>query len=140
MITDSAYANDIQPKAGAIPFLKALKAANVSLCVATASVRSHIESALKRCDMLSLFDHVLTCDELGHGKGEPFIYRTAMELCGADRQSTLVFEDAWHAAKTVHADGFPLAVIEDDSSRNHKQELTDIADIYMKDFEDTQDL
>ena len=132
------YTDEVLPKPGAAAFLERIKKAGIRTCIATASDRYQIEAALKRCSMEQYFDAVFTCSEVGHGKDEPFIFRRAMEHFGAERSGTIVFEDAIHAARTAKADGFTVAAVFD-SNEKRQDELRALADIYLPDFEHTED-
>lgn len=105
-IIEHFYRDEVQPKPGVVPFLKELRAKGVDVCIATATDRYLIEAALRRCGVEALFDAIFTCSEVGHGKDEPVIFRRAMEHFGAQRGSTVVFEDAIHAIETAKKDGF----------------------------------
>ncbi len=132
------YINEIQPKPGVTGFLEELKKAGIPVCIATASDRYQIEAALKRCSMEQYFDAIFTCSEVGHGKDEPFIFRKAMEHFGASRSGTVIFEDAIHAAETAKADGFTVAAVFDGSEKR-QDELRALADLYLPDFEHTEE-
>ena len=119
-------------------FLEHMKKAGISMCIATASERYQIEAALKRCGMSQYFDAIFTCSEIGHGKEEPFIFRQAMEVCGAERNTTVVFEDAFHAALTARKDGFSVIAVYDESEK-YQEEIRRLADCYLVDFVHTKD-
>lgn len=68
---ENCYFPEVQPKQGVISFLRELKAADVRMCIATATDRYQIEAALRRCDMLDFFEGIFTCSEVGYGKDEP---------------------------------------------------------------------
>ena len=93
-----------------------------------------IESALRRCGIENLFDAIFTCSEVGHGKDEPVIFRRAMEHFGAQRGSTVVFEDAIHAVETAKKDGFTVAAVFDESEKR-QDEVRALADCYITSFE-----
>lgn len=132
---ENYYINVVQPKPGIPELLEELKSSGTSICIATATDRYLIEAALKRCGLLKFFDVIFTCSEVGAGKDEPIIFRKAMEHFGADRESTLVFEDSLYATKTAKADGFKVLAVCDQSEKN-QAELEQIADIYIESFED----
>ena len=123
------YLSEILPKPGVCEFLEHMKKAGISMCIATASERYQIEAALKRCGMSQYFDAIFTCSEIGHGKEEPFIFRQAMEVCGAERNTTVVFEDAFHAALTARKDGFSVIAVYDESEK-YQEEIRRLADCY----------
>ena len=128
------YLYEVQPKAGVIMFLQKLKQQGTTMCIATASDRYQIEAALKRCNMLEYFDEIFTCTEVGHGKDEPYIYRTAMNYYEADRSNTIIYEDALHAIRTAKKDGFKVVAVFD-KSEMHQDEIKHLADYYVADFE-----
>lgn len=135
---EHCYRDEVQPKDGVIPFLQKLRAAGVSLCIATATNRPLILAALRRCGMEELFDAVFTCTEVGHGKDEPDIFRIAMEHSGASRGSTVIFEDAFYAVETAKKDGFTVALVRD-ASEKRQEELRAMADFYITDFHHTEE-
>lgn len=132
------YEEDVLPKPGVTAFLERLTEEGLSLCIATATDRHLISAALRRCGMERYFDVIFTCGELGHGKDEPIIFRTAMEHFGAARGNTVVFEDALHAARTAKADGFVLAAV-CDASEKRQDELRALADCYLPDYGHTEE-
>jgi len=130
---EDAYFHEVQPKSGVIPFLHALKATDIRMCIATATDRYQIDAALRRCDMLDFFEGIFTCSEVGHGKDEPIVFRKAMEYLGTDRSNTVVFEDALHAIQTAKADGFMTIGICDSYIQEQKQ-LQTLCDCYLTNF------
>lgn len=134
---EEAYFHEVQPKPGVAGFLRALKAAGIRMCIATATDRYQIEAALRRCRMSEFFEGIFTCSEVGHGKEEPEIYRTAMAFLGADRGSTVVFEDALHAARTAKGDGF-LTVGISDPYIPEQEQLHALCDCCLADFRQTE--
>lgn len=127
------YFDDVQPKPGIPAFLQTLRDAGVTLCIATATDRYQIEAALQRCGLDHFFPAIFTCTEVGHGKDNPLIYRLAMAHCGADRDTTVIFEDAIHAVETAKADGFTVIGIRDESEPRQPL-LQSLADCYLTDF------
>ncbi len=127
------YIYHVLPKPGVIGFLEQMKKAKITMCIATASEKYQIQSALKRCGMEHYFQAIFTCREVGYGKDKPTIYQKAMEYCGADRNTTLVFEDALHAIKTAKTDGFRVVAVYDDSEK-HQNRVRELGDYYLSDF------
>lgn len=130
------YFNTVQPKPGVIDFLERLRSGGVRLCIATASARYQVRAALKRCSMEAFFSEIFTCDDVGHGKDEPFIFRKALEHLNTARADTVVFEDAYYALKTAKADGFITAAVYD-SYEKKQEELRAAADFFLKDYTNT---
>ena len=130
---ENAYLQEVQPKVGVRSFLQQLRAAGIRMCIATATDRHPIEAALRRCDMLDLFDAIFTCTEIGHGKDEPVIFQKAMEFLGTDRSDTVIFEDALHGVQTAKADGFLTVGIFDPYIQEQEQ-LQKLCDCYLTEF------
>lgn len=134
---ENCYFHEVLPKQGAISFLRELKAADVRMCIATATDRYQIEAALKRFELLDFFDAIFTCTEVGHGKDEPVVFWKAMEYLGTDRSNTVIFEDALHAVQTAKADGF-LTVGICDPHIQEQEQLQSLCDCYLTDFSQTE--
>ena len=132
------YIHEVLPKPGVVDFLERMKKAEIQMCIATASDRYQIEAALSRCGMKHYFDAIFTCSEVGHGKDEPVIFQKAMDHFGADRSSTVVFEDAIHAVQTAKEDGFSVVAVFD-SSEKRQTEIRDLSDCYIADFNHTEE-
>ena len=131
------YINDVLPKQGVIEFLDKMKSLNIPMCIASATDRYQIKTALNRCQINHYFDEIFTCSEVGYGKDSPVIFRNAMEHFKANRSTTLVFEDAFHAIQTAKSDGFMTIAVFDDSEKRQK-EIKSLADCYILDFRDTE--
>lgn len=131
------YTHDVLPKPGVIEFLERMQKADIPMGIATASERSLIQAALRRCGMERFFKAIFTCNEVGYGKDEPIIFRKAMDSFGADRRTTFVFEDAYHAVQTAKADGFTVVAVLDDSEKR-QDEIRKLSDCYLEDFEHTE--
>ena len=131
----SAYREEILPKPGAEAFVRELGSRGIRCCIATATDRTLIEAALERCGMADCFSKIVTCGEVGCGKTKPDVFRRAMELLEADRDSTVVFEDALHAAETAKRDGF-FTIGVYDVYESHPGDLRAVCDGWLPGFED----
>ncbi len=130
------YLNKAELKDGVADFLHELKNNGVKMCIATATDRYLVESALKRCKVLNYFSEIFTCTSVGHGKDEPIIYREATNHLNIDKKDVIIFEDALYAVKTAKADGFTVASIYD-SSETNQDEIKSLSDFHFSDFSDT---
>ena len=126
------YLYRAEPKPGIKGFLEQLEEQGVSMCITTAAERRLVEGALKRCGMDRFFGKIFTCGEVGHGKDEPMIYEQALSFLGTRKTETVVFEDAYHAARTAKNAGFSVAAVYDDHETN-KEALRSLADWYLED-------
>lgn len=117
------YQYDAQPKEGAIELINELQAKEIPMTIATSTDRCHIEVAFKRLGILDCFVKINTCSDIGIGKEAPDIYMDCAKSMDSDIESTWVFEDAYHAAKTAYNAGFQVVGIYDKASAAHHQEL-----------------
>lgn len=129
------YFHAVEPKPGMIEWLEELSAKGVKMCIATATDRYQVEAALIRCGMRQFFSEIVTCTEVGSGKDQPLIFRRALECLGAERSSTVVVEDAFHALKTAVSDGF-MTVAVYDAHESRQAQIREIADVYLMDYHD----
>lgn len=136
-IIEDFYIYEVLPKAGVKEFLEQVKKAQIPMGIVTACDRCLIEAALDRCGMKHYFEEIFTCSEVGHGKDEPVIFRKAMEYFGANRSTTVVFEDAVHAVKTAKADGFTVVAVFDKSEKR-QNEIRNLSDCYISNFKNTE--
>lgn len=132
-IVDDFYRYEAQLKPHADQFLTQLHQAGVKMCIATATERSLVEAALKRCGILDYFSEIFTCSSVGTGKDEPAIYREALKFLGTDRSNTIVFEDSLHALTTAKKDGFYVTAIYDEHEE-HPEEMQRLSDCYIADY------
>lgn len=130
------YFYTVQPKECVITLLEQMKVKGIKMCIATATDRYQVEAALKRCGMESFFSEIFTCSDVGHGKDEPIIFRKAIDYLGTTRANTVVFEDAYHAAKTAKADGFVTVAVYD-SHEEKQKELQALSDFYFENYTET---
>lgn len=132
-MVENYYRQRASLKPGVKEFLMKLHEAGVKMCIATATDRYLVEAALRRCQVREFFSEIFTCSQVGSGKEEPVIYRTAIEHLGTDKSETVVFEDAFHGLKTAKEDGFLVAAVYD-AHEDKQEEMRIVSDFYIKDF------
>lgn len=132
-ILEQDYRCEIPLKPGAAELLTWLQENRVKLCIATATDRYLVEAALKRCKVLSYFEKIFTCTEVGHGKDEPHIFEAALRFLGTEKTETVVFDDALYAVQTAKKAGFLVAAVYD-SDEKEPDEVCRLSDIYLEDL------
>lgn len=135
-MVESFYMNEAVMKEGAAKLLREMKEAGVKMCIATVTDKYLVKAALERCGADDYFSEIFTCADVGHSKREPVIYREAMKHLGTERADTLVFEDSFFAAKTAKDDGFKVIAVYD-RHEEKQEEISRLADLYIKDLSDT---
>lgn len=135
------YQTQVEAKAGAQDFLRALRSRGVRTYLATATDRKVITAGLSRTGLLSLLDGLVTCGDLGVDKNTPTIFDYARDQMGTATEDTWVFEDAVHAACTAQRAGYPVAGVADPYSDQQALQaactlylpnLTDVTGFYAK--------
>ncbi len=127
------YENKATLRPGAEKLIKKLHDKGVKLCVATATESGHAKNALIHTGLLSYFDEVLSCKDLGIEKNQPDIYFEAMRRLGFEQGDVAVFEDALHAVETAKSAGFYVVAIYEQNVENHER-VKELADIYLRDY------
>lgn len=132
---DEFYVNQVCARPGVNEFLSRLRRAGARICVATASDRYQVETALAHAGVDTYIERIFTCTELNTGKHEPFIFNAAREFMGTDIAATWVFEDARHAAYAAKSAGYKVCGVYD-ASEPDQPGLRAVADVYIKSFEE----
>ena len=131
-----AYNTVIGLKPGVENFLKRLKAAGIPMFVATNTRRELVEDGLRHNGLLSYFDGILTCPEVGEGKKDgPAVYEQSMLRLGGTKENTVIFEDAIHPIRTAKKAGFRVAAIYD-ACESESEEIKALADYYFYHYDD----
>ena len=125
------YFHETTLKAGIVPYLEELRKRGAKMCVATATDRRLVETALERCGILDYFVRIFTCGEEKTSKSSPDIYIRAAAFLGTEISETLVVEDALHAIKSAKKAGFPVAAVYDLSEDDHQEEIKGLCDYYL---------
>ncbi|MBR2445149.1 MAG: HAD family phosphatase [Clostridia bacterium] len=133
MIED-LYKSTVPLKKGVAEFLAGLSKAGVRMCIATVTDKYLVEAALTRLKVRQYFGEIITTAEVGCGKNDPKIYRTALAYLGTEKHETLVFEDVLHALMTAKNDGFPVAAVYD-KHELRQTEMKKNSDYYITNYE-----
>ncbi|MBQ3489674.1 MAG: HAD family phosphatase [Clostridia bacterium] len=131
------YRNTVTLKKGVAEFLERLSKNGVKLCIATVTDKYLVEAALTRLKVRQYFGDIFTTAEVGCGKNNPKIYRTALAHLGTPKSKTVVFEDTLHALMTAKNDGFSVAAVYDEHEPM-QAEIKAKGDYYITDFEIAQ--
>lgn len=129
------YKNRVPLKEGVRSFLEGLREEHIPIMIATAGDRSNLEAALKRLCIQNWFEGILTCTEMGIGKGSPDIYLAAALQMDIEPQETLVFEDSYHAICTAKKAGFPTVAVYDKADDKYLGKIWNTADIYLSAYD-----
>ncbi|GAB3948050.1 HAD family hydrolase [Spirosoma harenae] len=88
------YRPHLQPTAGLLPFLDALKAHQIPMAVGTSAPESNVRFTLDGLSLRPYFNAIIDASMIHRGKPDPEIYLTAAECVGVSPGRCVVFEDA----------------------------------------------
>ncbi len=128
------YLDVIQPKPGALKLLRDLKAAGLTMCVATLTPQPVAEMALRRHGVLDLFEFVVCGGDTGLRKSSPEFFHHVAGRLNLNARECVVFEDAVYAMRGAHSAGCAVVAIEDATSVPDEAEIREICDIYVDDY------
>jgi len=126
------YKNEAKPKAGAVELLSYLKRKNVKLCLASATARDGLETALTATGIKEYFDLIISCADIGVGKDRPDVYLAALRKLGLSKDDVVVIEDSCVALETAKNAGFHTVGVYDKYNFGHDR-LKAAAEIYLDD-------
>ncbi len=130
------YKYEVCPKKGVIELIKNFSVHHIPMTIATATDRCQIEAALTRLGIIDDFIKINTCSDIGTGKDVPDIYIDCAKAMKSDVNTTWVFEDGYHAAKTAFKAGFKVVGMYDRSGMEHQDELRKNSHVYFTDMPD----
>lgn len=128
------YAYKIEAKKNVIPTLKALKDKDYTLNILTASPHSVLDVCLKRLGIYELFTNIWSCDDFLTTKQNPMIYQMASQKLNVKESEVLFFDDNINALKTASLSGMKTCGVYDESSKDYKDDIKKISDMYIHDF------
>ncbi len=131
-----AYTHHIPAKHNVIEVLKVLRARGESLNVLTASPHLTLDPCLKRLGIFDLFDNVWSCDDFSTTKSDPQIYIEAAKKIGVAVDDVIFLDDNYNADKTAKTAGMKVYGVFDKSSEEFVQEMKDLTDKYIYNFEE----
>lgn len=128
------YSNNIFLKEGAKEFIELLKKQNKKVILCTSSPDFLYTPVLKNNGIFHLFDACANTCEAGVGKTEPDVFLLAAKKAGVKKENCLVFEDVFDAAFCAKNVGMKVCGVFDERSRDHKEKMTALCDLYIDSF------
>ncbi|MDR0336752.1 MAG: HAD family phosphatase [Planctomycetaceae bacterium] len=97
---------------GLLQLLEHLEHYNIPKGICTSSVNQVVSEVLRRKNLATRFDFVLTAENITQGKPDPEIYLKAIDLFGVQPQEMLVLEDSVAGSQAAdNAGAFPVVVL-----------------------------
>ena len=128
------YFYNIPAKSNVIKVLKQLKERGASLNVLTASPHITLDACLKRLNIFDLFDNVWSCDDFATTKANPEIYKLVAQKLNVNVKDVLFLDDNLNANLTAKSAGMKVCGVFDESSADYIEQMNDVCDFYIYDF------
>ena len=111
---DEELAGGVLPlKAGAPEILFAIKEKGIKIALVTSSGHKTVERYLQMSRLESVFDIIMTGDQVKNGKPHPEIFLTAAERLGVSPKHCMVVEDSPNGIRAGHAAGMFTVMVPD---------------------------
>lgn len=118
-------AGGIEPVAGAVELIHALKAASIPMALATSSNPRVIDIVKRNFHIEDAFDYIISGWELPASKPDPTIYRVAAERLGVEPAECVVLEDTENGLKAAKGAGMRAIAYRNPNSGTQNLELAD---------------
>ncbi|MEG0323079.1 MAG: HAD family phosphatase [Raoultibacter sp.] len=129
------YRNEVEPREGALEFVRALHEAGVKCSVASSSPQPYLQAGLEYTGFTPYLEAIVSVDDVGRSKREPAVFDEARRLMGTALEDTWGFEDSLYAVHTLNNAGYKSVGIYDTDLAGTFEELQATADIAVRTFE-----
>ena len=110
-ILEKALKGEVPLKLGALELLEFLKKNNKQMILATSSDLHLAEALTEGKDVKKYFSHLITAEDVVHGKPDPEVFLISAKKAGVSPEKTVVFEDSFNGIRAAHSAGtFPIMV------------------------------
>lgn len=133
------YINEAMLKPGVTNFIKYLKNHNIKMGIATSNSRELVKEVLVARDIEDAFMEIHTSCEVQSGKPAPDIYLLVAKLLEVSPDKCLVFEDIPMGITAGKLAGMKTCAVQDDFSNHQEEEKRELADYYIKSFDEVLD-
>ena len=124
------YFAEVKLRPGVAELLELLKSHGIKMCVATATDRYLVDTAMERLGISKYFSKTFSCCDYETTKSKPDIFIKSAEFLGTPVDKTLVFEDAPHAITSAKDAGFTIVAVYDETMANQQEQIKEIADYH----------
>lgn len=123
ILMEIAERSGLQPTAGLVDVLNALRSKNIKTAVASSSDRVYVEKILKITGLEEQFDFITCGNEVEKAKPEPFVYLKTLDKLGLAAEETIAVEDSDTGAKAAVAAGIRCVGYDAVSDEKFRQKL-----------------
>ncbi len=130
------YCTKVPLKKGVLRFLKHLKERGIKTAIGTSNSIELANDVVKSVGIDKYFDTIITACMVSAGKPKPDIYLKAANDLGVEPKKCLVFEDIPQGIMAGKNAGMTAIAIEDNYSLSLTGTKKQLADYYIKDFDE----
>lgn len=130
------YKHNIKIKEGVKEYIDKLKNIGIKCAVLTASERNLAEEILRKFDLLTSFEFIMTTKEEKLSKDNEEIYHRASYKLASKPKEIIIFEDAPHCIVTAKKVGFKIVGVYDKSFDKDIDNIKKNSDIYITTFKE----
>ncbi len=134
------YANVIELKDGVREHLEKMKADGCSLNVLSAGAHRMMDACMERLGIIELFDHIWTCEDIGHKKSEVKIFEKVAGLMQVEPSEMVYFDDNIVALSKAKEAGFYTVGVYDESGKGFVEEMKAVGNQYIYSFDELKDI
>ena len=122
-------------KDGALSFLKYLKNNAIPAYIVSSSPKETVQEEIKRLEIDSYIQDVLSAKDVQRGKPYPDVYSKALRLSGLKKEDILVFEDSPNGIESAYQAGLKVVMVDDLDKANEETskkiilEISNLAEI-----------
>lgn len=128
------YRHEVPLKPGANAFLEYAASLNLPMGIATSNSREIVDVVLNALGIGQFFCNITTSCEVSRGKPAPDVYLKAARHLNVSPNACLVFEDVPAGICAGKAAGMTVIAVEDEFSREMREEKISLADYFVEDF------
>jgi len=103
----------IPTKVGLLDLLSFLRKEQVPVAIATSSDRDYADLSLRAAGLASMFEHIVTADQVARGKPAPDIYLESARRLGVDPSRCIALEDSDAGVLAASAAGMTTVMVPD---------------------------
>ncbi|WP_171686412.1 HAD family hydrolase [Paenibacillus planticolens] len=107
-----------QLRPGVLKILHKTRECGMKIAVASSSTHDWVSGYLKSFGMYSLFDEVVTADDVKKVKPDPELYKLAMHKLGVNAFETIAFEDSPNGLKAANAAGIRCIIVPNEVTKD----------------------
>lgn len=139
-MTYEKYTKELVLKPGAYKMIKALYDSGIKFGIASSNSIELVTATLEALSIRHFFESVHTSCEVKSGKPCPDVYLLTASDLNVLPEKCLVFEDVPMGIMAGKNAGMMVCAIDDDFSKNQEGKKRELADYYIKDYNDILNL